>query len=82
MEKRRRWRLVRDFGLELILYAILVVAYSVVVLRLLSGLLARLFHGDPVAYAFIGLGLIVAQGIVLDAITTFLLDRLKPGQLD
>ena len=82
MEKRRRWRLVRDFGLELILYAILVVAYSVLVLRLLSGLLARLFHDDPVAYAFIGLGLIVAQGILLDAITTFLLDRLKPGRLD
>ena len=82
MEKRRRWRFVRDFELELILYAILVIAYSVVVLRLLSGLLARLFHVDPVAYAFIGLGLIVAQGILLDAITTFLLDRLKPGRLD
>ena len=74
--------LVRNFVIELIVYSILVVAYFVVALRLLGEWLARLFHSNLVTYALISLGLIVAQGVLLDVITSFLLDRLNLSRLE
>lgn len=74
--------LVRNFVIELIVYSILVVAYFVVALRLLGEWLARLFHSNLVTYALISLGLIVAQGMLLDLITSFLLDRLNLSRLE
>jgi hypothetical protein len=77
MNRRRMRVLLRNFVVELIVYGVLVAAYSVVVLRLLGEPLVRLFHSNLVTYAFIGLGLIVAQGVLLDAITSWLLDQLR-----
>jgi hypothetical protein len=74
--------LLRNFVIELIVYSILVVAYFVVALRLLGEWLARLFHSNLVTYALISLGLIVAQGVLLDVITSFLLDRLNLSLLE
>ena len=82
MNEQRIWMLVRNFVIELILYSILVVAYFVVALRLLGEWLARLFHSNLVTYALISLGLIVAQGVLLDLITSFLLDRLNLSRLE
>ena len=82
MNEQRIWMLVRNFVIELIVYSILVVAYFVVALRLLGEWLARLFHSNLVTYALISLGLIVAQGVLLDLITSFLLDRLNLGRLE
>jgi hypothetical protein len=82
MNEQRIWMLVRNFVIELIVYSILVVAYFVVALRLLGEWLARLFHSNLVTYALISLGLIVAQGVLLDLITSFLLDRLNLSQLE
>lgn len=82
MNEQRIWMLVRNFVIELIVYSILVVAYFVVALRLLGEWLARLFHSNLVTYALISLGLIVAQGVLLDVITSFLLDRLDLSRLE
>jgi hypothetical protein len=82
MNEQRVWMLVRNFVIELIVYSILVVAYFVVALRLLGEWLARLFHSNLVTYALISLGLIVAQGVLLDLITSFLLDRLNLSRLE
>lgn len=82
MKEQRTWMLVRNLAIELIVYSILVVAYFVVALRLLGEWLARLFHSHLVTYALLSLGLIVAQGVLLDAITSFLLDRLNLSRLE
>ncbi|MFQ5855899.1 MAG: hypothetical protein ACE5LU_09680 [Anaerolineae bacterium] len=80
MEGQNTRALIRNFLLELIVYGILVVGYFFIVLRLLAEPLADLFHSNLVTYAFIALGLIVAQGVVLDAITSFLLEQLRLEQ--
>ena len=82
MKKQRMRVLLRNFVVELMVYGVLVTAYSVVVLRLLGEPLARLFHSNLVTYALAALGLIVAQGVLLDVITSFLLDRLRLGRLE
>ena len=82
MNKREMRVLLRNFVVELMVYGVLVAAYSVVVLRLLGEPLARLFGSSLAAYAFISLILIVAQGVLLDIITSFLLDRLRLGRLE
>ena len=81
MKKQEMQRLLRNLVIELIGYGLLIVAYSVVAQRLLSEPLARLFDNNLVAYAFVGLGLIVAQGLLLDVITSFLLDQLHLDRL-
>ncbi len=80
MNRREKRVLLRNFVIELTVYGVLVAAYLVVVLRLLSEPLTRLFHSNLVAYAFTGLGLIVAQAALLDIITSFLLDLLRLAQ--
>ena len=82
MNKREMRVLLRNFLVELIVYGFLVAAYSIVVLRLLGEPLARLFGSNLVTYALAALGLIVAQGVLLDVITSFLLDRLRLGRLE
>ena len=82
MKKQKMRVMVRNFVVELIIYSILVIVYFVVALRLLGESLARLFHSNLVTYALVSLGLIVAQGVLLDAITSFLLDRLNLSRLE
>jgi hypothetical protein len=82
MNRRRTRVLLRNFVIELIVYGGLVAAYSVVVLRLLGEPLARLFHSQLAAYALISLGLIVAQGVLLDVLTSFLLGKLRLERLE
>jgi len=82
MDKNETRVLIRNFALELVVYGILVILYFIVVLRLLGEPLARLFHDHRGLYAFIGLGLILGQGVLLDALTSFLLDRLELERLE
>jgi len=82
MNKQKTRIMLRNLLIELFVYGILVFAYSVVVLRLLGEPLARLFGNNLTTYAFISLALIVAQGVILDIITSFLLDRLRLGRLE
>ena len=82
MERKKIRVLLRNLAIELIIYAILVVIYTVVVLRLLSQPLARLFDTNLLTYAIVALGLIAAQGALLDAVTSFLLKQLGLEQLE
>jgi cation transporter-like permease len=77
MEREKTRVLLRNLAIELVVYAILVIIYSFIVLRLLNAPLTRLFHTNLVTYAFVALGLIVAQGALLDVVTSFLLERLR-----
>jgi len=71
------WRIIRFALIELLLYAVLVVLYAFVILRFLPAPLLALFEGNLYLYALVSLFLIVAQGNVLEALTAFLLDRLR-----
>ena len=74
--------LLRNFLLELCVYGTLVVGYFLVVLRLLNDYLTSLFINDLVFYAFLALFLIVAQGVFLDGLTSFLLNQIKLDRLE
>lgn len=69
-------KLVRNFLIELVIYAILVTGYFLLALIYLKTPLANLFANDLAWYAVASLGLIVAQGVLLDLIVTFLADYL------
>lgn len=75
-------RLLRNFAIELVLYGTLVAVYVLLALRSLDFYLADLFNRSLTAYAFIGLFLVLAQGVVLDAITSFLLNQIKLDRFD
>ena len=77
MENPRIWILIRNFGIELIIYGLLVVGYFYLVLRLLGEPLRTLFERNLVLYSVVALALIVAQSVLLEAVTSFLLSRLK-----
>ena len=76
-----RFRTIRVFLLELILYGLLVVAYFLLVLQLLGEPLAALFTENLQLYAVVCLGVIVAQAVLLDGVVTFLLDLLGLSRL-
>jgi hypothetical protein len=75
-------KLLRNLVIELVIYGTLITVYFLVVLRLLGEPLTRLFGNNLTAYALISLGLILAQGVLLDLVTSFLLDRLRLGRLE
>lgn len=77
-----RRTLIRNFVIEILIYAVLVVGYFIVVLRLLGGFLEGMFHGNLTLYAFVALGLIVAQGALLELLTSFLVSRLGLERLE
>lgn len=72
-------RLLRDFIIELIIYGGLVTVYYFLVLRFLSSPLVLLYDRYLPLYAVAALILIVAQGVILESITSFLLSRLGLG---
>lgn len=74
--------IIRNFLIEMVIYGILLVIYFFLALRYFSQPLAEFFDSSLLMYAFIGLGLIVAQAVLLDMIVTFLfnvigLDRME-----
>ena len=78
--------LLRNFIIEMLVYSVLIAIYFYIALRFLADPLARLFHSSLIAYAVIGLGLIVAQAVLLEIVTSWLFDFLglhrlssKPG---
>lgn len=69
--------LVRNLIIELVVYGILLILYFIVVLQFLGSILENLFYNQTIIYAFLGLGLIVAQGVLLETITSFLIRLLR-----
>jgi hypothetical protein len=64
---------VRSFLIELVVYAALVAAYVLFVIGLLNTWLFGLYEHNNTLYAFVALSLIIAQGVVLEMVTSFLL---------
>ena len=64
-------------ALEIGIYAVLVVVYIFIIFSLFERELIFLSQRDRVLYAALALGLMVVQGIILESVTTFLLDRLN-----
>lgn len=75
MDRSQVRTLIRMYAIELLIYSILVVGYFFLVLRLLAAPLYELFSTNLILYAFVALGLIIAQAVVLDAIATFIVRR-------
>lgn len=65
-----------QFGLELVLYGVLVTAYYFCVLHFLGNSLESLYLHHRRAYAAVALGLIITQGLLLEVLTRFLLEWL------
>ena len=77
MPVRKLRLLIRNLVLELIVYAVLLVGYFFLVLRYLGELLADLFRNQTLVYAFLGLGLIVTQAVLLEILTSLLIRMLR-----
>jgi len=75
-------KMIGNFLIELAIYAALVVAYFFVVLRLLGEPLNDLFSSNLTLYAFLALALIVAQAVLLEAVTSFIMGLLGLDQLE
>jgi hypothetical protein len=82
MENSKIRTLIINFIIELVIYGILVVAYFYLVLRYLRIFLTDLYQNNLIVYAVIGLILIIVQAVVLEAVTAFLLDRLRLERLE
>jgi hypothetical protein len=63
----------KPFALECAIYSVLVVAYFLFVLHFLGGWLKDLFDHHRWEYAFVALGLMLGQAVVLEMVTTLLL---------
>ena len=75
-------KMIGSFVVELLIYSVLVVVYFFLVLRLLGEPLSRLFTSHLVVYAFLALVLIVAQAVVLEAVTSFIMGLLGLDQVE
>lgn len=82
LDKQSRRRAIRNLLVELIVYGILVTVYALSVLQALTDPLADLYDSNLTLYAFIALFLIVGQGVVLEEVTSFLMDRLRLVRFD
>ena len=69
-------RILRNFLIELIIYAVLLVIYFLVVLNYLGEPLYNLFNQSPWVYAGATLFLIVMQGVFLEWATSFFVSKL------
>lgn len=75
-------KVIVSFAIEVIIYAVLVIAYFFVVLRFLGNPLGSLYRNHLVAYAFLALVLIVVQAVVLEAVTSFIMGLLGLDKLE
>ncbi|MBI1800021.1 MAG: hypothetical protein HYR71_00125 [Chloroflexi bacterium] len=69
-------RAVLRVALEALIYGVFIIAYLIVVFNFLTQPLVDLNKSNLTGYAVVALGLIIFQSIVLDNVTTFILDRL------
>ena len=81
MQKPNIRILIRNLIIELLLYGVLLVIYFFAVLQFLGSFLTDLFDNQLVIYSFLGLGLIVAQAVLLETVTSFLLRLLRLDRL-
>jgi uncharacterized BrkB/YihY/UPF0761 family membrane protein len=75
--KKETAKTLRAFLIELVIYAVLVVAYFFLVLHYLGETLHRLEHSHHVGYAAVAILLMIGQAVVLQYVTTFLLRAIR-----
>jgi hypothetical protein len=75
-------KMVVSFAIELVIYAFLVIAYFLLVLRLLGEPLHVLYQDSLWLYAFLALVLIVVQAVVLESVTSFIMGLLGLDKLE
>ena len=63
----------RVFGIELVVYAVLVAIYFFAVLHFMGSWLKELYDANKTLYALVALLLVAAQGMGLEAVTSWLL---------
>lgn len=68
--------LMRSLAIEAVFYAPLVVIYFLLLRTFAREPLFQLYKEMPVAYAIVGTILIVGQGVLLEALTSWLLRRI------
>jgi hypothetical protein len=68
VDKKRR--MIRAFLAEAAIYAVIVAAYFLLVLRFLGGWLKESFDHDRPLYAAAALLLMLGQGVVLEVVTS------------
>ena len=73
-------KLIRKFLIEMVVYGILLVIYFFAILRYLGEYLTRLYNDSLVIYAILALVLIVIQGVLLEALTSYLMKLLRLEQ--
>ncbi len=79
--KKEAAQTLRAFVVELVIYAVLVVAYFFLVLHFLGEGLQQLEKNHRYAYAGIAILLMIGQAVLLQNVTTFLL-RLIRGRAE
>ncbi len=67
----------RLFLAELVIYAFFVLAYFFLVLHFLSGWLKQVFDENKNLYAILALALIIVQGVLLEMLTSALLQVIR-----
>ena len=67
----------RALLVELPIYALLVLAYFLLVLHFLGGWLGALVRTHSILYAIVAIALIIGQALVLDWVTSILLRLLR-----
>jgi hypothetical protein len=80
--KRGLKDLFKSFSLELPVYSALVTIYFFLVLHFLGGRLFEIYQHERAWYAILALLLIVAQGIVLESLTRWLLGLIRRKRED
>ncbi len=80
MKRMEPGKLFRNLLIEILIYSLLIFGYYSLVLRWLGGWIGSIFNDSLYIYAFVGLGLIFFQAVVLDLITSFLMKYIKLDQ--
>jgi hypothetical protein len=75
--KKETARTLRAFAVELVIYAVLVVAYFFLVLHLLGQWLYELEIHRRYTYAALAILLIIGQAVLLESLTTFLIRLIR-----
>jgi hypothetical protein len=80
MKKMEPRKLFKNLLFEIIIYSLLIFGYYLLVLRWLGDWISSIFNSNLYLYAFVGLGLIFTQAVLLDILTSFLMKFFKLDQ--
>ncbi|MEA1924677.1 MAG: hypothetical protein U9M95_02300 [Candidatus Altiarchaeota archaeon] len=67
----------RELGTELVIYGILMFIYTLSVLNFLIGYVHDIYKVNLFFYTFLALALILGQGILMEAISTYIRERVE-----